>query len=82
MLGKQEFSLKPDGREVVTPVPDQSGSRMYQSRFHCRVDEKVRIFNDTRWPLSKSARVYLSFIPDLERQSIGYLSFREYEPFP
>jgi hypothetical protein len=29
-----------------------------------------------------SARVDLFFIPDLERQSISYLSFRQYEPFP
>jgi len=55
---------------------------MYQSRFYCKIDDQVKIFNDTRWPLALSARVYIFFIPDPERQSIGYLSFREYAPFP
>ena len=81
-LGKEKFALAPNASEVVTPVPDQTGGRMYQSRFYCRSGDEVRIFNDTRWPLSKTARVYLFFIPDPERQSIGYLSFREYAPFP
>jgi hypothetical protein len=42
----------------------------------------VKIFNDTRWPLAISGRVYLFFIPDPARGSLGYLSFREYAPFP
>jgi hypothetical protein len=81
-LGKEKFALNPDASSVVTPKPDQAGGRMYQSRFYCRINDQVRIFNDTRWPLSMSARVYLFFVPDPERQSIGYLSFREYAPFP
>lgn len=81
-LGSEKFNLAPDKSEVVTPKPDQAGGRMYQSRFYCRVGDQTRIFNDTRWPLSLSARVYLFFIPDPERSSIGYLSFREYQPFP
>lgn len=82
LLGKEKFSLSPDKSEVVTPKPDPAGERMYQCRFYCQVGEEVKIFNDTRWPVSMSARVYLFFIPDPERGSIGYLSFREYEPFP
>jgi hypothetical protein len=66
----------------VTPKPDQAGGRMYQSRFYCRTNDQVGIFNDTRWPLSMTARAYLFFVPDPERQSIGYLSCREYAPFP
>jgi hypothetical protein len=81
-LGQQKFALGPDTSQIVTPKPDQAGGRMYQSRFYCQIGDKARIFNDTRWPLSNSARVYLFFIPDLERQSISYLSFREYAPFP
>jgi hypothetical protein len=81
-LGKENFTLAANASEVITPAPDQSGGRMYQSRFYCQIDGETRIFNDTRWPLSMTARVYLFFIPDPERQSISYLSFREYEPFP
>lgn len=82
MLGSEKFTLAPDKSEVVTPRPDQAGGRMYQSRFYCKIGDQVKIFNDTRWPLAISARVYLFFIPDPERGSISYLSFREYEPFP
>lgn len=82
LLGKEKFSLNPDASGVVTPKPDQAGGRMYQSRFYCQVGDQTRIFNDTRWPLSATARIYLFFIPDAERQSMGYLSFREYSPFP
>lgn len=81
-LGKEKFALAPDKSLIVKPVSDQPDGRMYQSRFYFQNGDKARLFNDTRWPLAKSARVYLFFIPDLERQSIGYLSFREYEPFP
>jgi hypothetical protein len=81
-LGKEKFVLDPDSSNVVTPKPEQADARMYQSRFYCKIDDEVRIFNDTRWPLAASARIYLFFIPDPERQSIGYLSFREYAPFP
>jgi hypothetical protein len=42
---------------------------------------KPRMFNDTRWPLAATARVYLFFVPDPVRQSISYVSFREYGPF-
>ena len=81
-LGTTKFALAPNKFEVATPKPDQAGGRMYQTRFYCNTSEGVKIFNDTRWPLALSARVYLFFIPDPERSSIGYLSFREYEPFP
>jgi hypothetical protein len=81
LLGKEKFVLEPDSSDVVTPQPEQADSRMYQSRFYSKSDDQVRIFNDTRWPLAASARIYLFFIPDPERQSIGYLSFREYGPF-
>ena len=78
MLGNRKFGLGPNGSEVVTPEPD----RVYQSRFFFKNGDETRLFNDTRWPLSKSARVYLFFIPDPERRSIGYQTFREYAPFP
>lgn len=81
-LGTTKFTLAPNQSEVATPKPDQPGGRMYQTRFYHRIEQEVKIFNDTRWPLSLSARIYLFFIPDPERNSIGYLSFREYEPFP
>jgi hypothetical protein len=82
VLGKEKFTLAPDSFEVVTPKPYQSGGRMYQSRFYCQINDQAKLFNDTHWPLTLSARVYLFFIPAPERQSIGYLAFREYEPFP
>jgi len=82
VLGKEKFSLAADAFDIVTPKPEEVGGRMYQSRFYCKIDDQVKIFNDTRWPLALSARVYIFFIPDPERQSIGYLSFREYAPFP
>lgn len=81
-LGTQKFSLASEKSEVVTPKPNQAGERMYQSRFYCQIGDQVKIFNDTRWPLALSARVYLFFVPDPERSSIGYMSFREYQPFP
>lgn len=81
-LGKAGFKLRPAMSEVVTPKPDKPDSRVYQSRFYYEQDKKPRLFNDTRWPLSRSARIYLFFIPDPARSSVGYLSFREYEPFP
>lgn len=81
-LGKEKFTLAPDKSQIVRPIPDQADGRMYQTRFYYQSGDKARIFNDTRWPLALSARVYLFFIPDPERQSMGYLSFREYEPFP
>jgi hypothetical protein len=81
-LGKSKFTLAPDKSLILKPVSDQPDGRMYQCQFYYQSGDKARLFNDTRWPLSVSARVYLFFIPDLERQSIGYLSFREYEPFP
>ncbi len=82
LLGSEKFTLAPDRSEVVTPTPDQAGGRMYQCRFYCQVGDQVKIFNDTRWPLAISARVCLFFIPDPARGLIGYLSFREYAPFP
>lgn len=82
VLGKKNFTLAPGKSEVATPDPDKAGGRMYQSRFYYQRDGEARIFNDTRWPLAKSARVYLFFIPDPQRRSIGYHSFREYVPFP
>jgi hypothetical protein len=82
VLGKEKFSLAPEASKVMTPKPDQPDGKMYQSQFYCQIGTQTKLFNDTRWPLAASARVYLFFIPDPERQSIGYLTFREYEPFP
>jgi hypothetical protein len=82
MLGKRKFRVAPNRSKVVTPDPDQAGGRVYQSRFYFKNGDETRLFNDTRWPLSKSARVYLFFMPDPARRSIGYQTFREYAPFP
>lgn len=80
-LGKSPFRLAPGASEVVTPVPDGADKTMYQARFYQRSDGDPLLFNDTRWPLSATARIYLFFIPDPARNSIGYVSFREYGPF-
>lgn len=80
-LGKSVFSLAPGKSEVVTPSLVAADERMYQARFYVPHEGGNRIFSDTRWPLSSSARVYLFFIPDPARQTITYLSFREYGPF-
>jgi hypothetical protein len=80
-LGKSVFTLAPGKSQVVTPAPDADDGRMYQARFYIPQEGDKRLFSDTRWPLSPSARVYLFFIPDPARQTITYLSFREYAPF-
>jgi hypothetical protein len=54
---------------------------MYQARFYVPQEGEKRLFSDTRWPLSSSARLYLFFFPDPAQQTITYLSFREYAPF-
>lgn len=82
VLGQEKFALAPEASKVVTPKPEDPEGQMYQSRFYCQIGDQAKVFNDTRWPVAASARVYLFFIPDPERKSIGYLSFREYEPFP
>lgn len=82
LLGTAKFSIAPNTSEIVKPQPDPAGGRVYQSRFFYQHEGKARIFNDTRWPISRSSRIYLFFIPDPARRSVGYLSFREYEPFP
>jgi len=82
LLGTAKFNIGPNASEIVKPQPHPDGSRVYQSRFFYQHEGKARIFNDTRWPVSRSARIYLFFIPDTKRKSVGYLSFREYEPFP
>lgn len=80
-LGETTFYLAPGKSEVVTPAPDSSDERMYQARFYIPQEDGKRLFGDTRWPLSASARVYIFFIPDPARRTISYLSFREYAPF-
>lgn len=82
LLGKSKFQIAPSKSTVVTPAPEPATERMYQAQFYYQRDGEPHIFNDTRWPLASSARVYLFFIPDPARQSIGYVSFREYSPFP
>jgi hypothetical protein len=82
LLGKTKFQLAPAKSTVATPSPEPAGERMYQAQFYFQRDGEAYIFNDTRWPLASSARVYLFFIPDPVRQSMGYVSFREYSPFP
>jgi hypothetical protein len=81
-LGKSKFLVAPAKSSIVTPAPESATERMYQARFYSQSEGVPRIFNDTRWPLATTARVYLFFIPDPARQSIGYVSFREYSPFP
>lgn len=80
-LGRSVFTLAPGKSEVVTPALDTGADRMYQARFYVPQEGGKRLFSDTRWPLSSSARVYLFFIPDSARQTVTYLSFREYAPF-
>ncbi len=81
-LGTKTFELAPGKSDVFTPAPDTSGDRMYQARFYYGQEGKPMIFSDTRWPLAASARVYVFFMPDPERRSVGYVSFREYAPYP
>lgn len=81
-LGKSKFVVAPAKSTVVTPEPEPAGERMYQARFFYQREGEAHFFNDTRWPLATTARVYLFFVPDPARQSIGYVSFREYSPFP
>lgn len=80
-LGKSNFSLAPGKSEVVTPSPETTDEQMYQARFYVPNDREKRLFSDTRWPISASARAYIFFVPDPVRQTITYLSFREYAPF-
>jgi hypothetical protein len=82
LLGKSKFQIAPAQSTILTPTPEPANERMYQAQFFYQRDGEAHIFNDTRWPLASSARVYLFFIPDPARQSIGYVSFREYSPFP
>lgn len=82
LLGTATFKLAPDKSVILTPKPADAGGRLYQARFYYQREEEPRLFNDTRWPLARSARIYLFFIPDPERNSIGYQSFREYAPYP
>jgi hypothetical protein len=79
-LGDSKFVLEPGKSKVVTPKPG-GDERMYQAQFYFQHEDKPRMFNDTRWPLAATARVYLFFVPDPVRQSISYVSFREYGPF-
>ena len=79
-LGETKFALEPGKSKVVTPKPGVD-DRMYQAQFYFQQEDKARMFNDTRWPLSTSARVYVFFVPDPVRQTISYVSFREYAPF-
>ena len=81
-LGKSTFVLPPGQSKVVTPDPEREDKGMYQARFYHQLDGDTHLFNDTRWPVSSTARVYLFFIPDPVRDSFGYVSFREYAPFP
>ena len=81
-LGKSAFVLAPGQSKVVTPDPEREDKGMYQARFYHQLDGGTHLFSDTRWPVSSSARVYLFFIPDPVRNSFGYVSFREYAPFP
>ena len=80
MLGTQRFTLPPGKSEVVRPVPPEN-DRMYQARFYYDHEGEARLFSDTRWPLAATARVFVFFIPDPQRQTISYVSFREYGPF-
>jgi len=80
-VGSQEISLAPQEMHVVTPDPLQ-GEWMYDVRFHQLRDGNPQLFSEARWPRAKSARVYLFFFYDRERQTINYVSFREYAPFP
>jgi len=68
-VGTRRFRLSPRQVDVVTPDPPAGDGRAHP-------------FSDTRWPRSNAARVYLFFLPDPERQSINFISFREYAPFP
>lgn len=79
-LGSSSFTLAPGKSQVVTPAPP-GGERMYQARFFHEQEGQARLFSDTRWPLSSTARVYLFFISDPVRQTVSYISFREYAPF-
>lgn len=81
-LGKTRFLVAPAQSTISRPNPEPASERMYQARFYYQREGETHIFSDTRWPLASSARVYLFFIPDPVRQSIGYVSFREYSPFP
>ena len=75
------FTLAPGKSKVLTPTPSSDDARMYQARFYILQEGGKRLFSETRWPLSSSARVYLFFFPDPAQQTITYLSFREYAPF-
>jgi len=80
-VGTRKISLAPKEMHVVTPDPPE-GEWMYEVRFHHLRDGKPQLFSEARWPRTKSARVYLFFFPDPGKQSITYLSFREYAPYP
>lgn len=79
-LGESKFVIESGKSQVVTPKPGVDG-RMYQAQFYFQNEGQARMFNDTRWPMSLTARVYVFFVADPERQSITYVSFREYAPF-
>jgi hypothetical protein len=79
-LGSSSFTLAPGKSQVVTPALP-GGERMYQARFFHEHEGQARLFSDTRWPLAATARVYLFFIADPLRQTVSYISFREYAPF-
>lgn len=79
-LGSKNFTLAPGKSDVFTPALP-ANERMYQARFYHEQDGEPRLFSDTRWPLAVSARAYIYFVPDPQRQTIGYVSFREYGPF-
>jgi hypothetical protein len=79
-LGSSNFTLAPEKSQVVTPKPAGT-DRMYQARFYHEHEGQPRLFSDSRWPLAATARVYIFFIPDPQRQTISYVSFREYAPF-
>ncbi len=81
-LGKTSFTVASAQSTIARPKPEPANQPMYQARFQFQRDGQNQIFNDTRWPLASTARVYLFFVPDPVRKSIGYVSFREYSPFP
>jgi hypothetical protein len=77
VIGKKKFVVTPRRLKIIN-APPVNKEPYYQVSFYTKIQEKVRIFSDTRWPHDDRSRSYVFFYVNPRTQRVTYRAVDEF----
>jgi hypothetical protein len=79
VVGKKKFALKPGAHSILKPKADHGARKnLCHVSFAYRQQKEWKVFSNTTWPVSKSARALVFFYQDPKTRHLRLHTIRDF----